>query len=60
MNTNVFTKLVAGILKYDHDQTEEEQNIWEALKVQDPIINNIIVTTPDNTQFNLQVKKVSK
>lgn len=54
-----FTKFVAGILSYDHAQNDDEYDLWEQLKVSDPIINNVIVTLPSGLQYNIQVKKVS-
>lgn len=53
---NGFTKFLASIVDYEHDQTDEEIDLWENLKVDEPVVNTFIVTLPSKKQYKIQVK----
>lgn len=59
MNKNEAAKLLARIINCE-GMTEEEEKLWEDMEVSTPINNNFIVTVDNGTQFNVQVKDVSK
>jgi hypothetical protein len=57
---NGFTQWLANVLDYGHDQTDEEEKLWQQLDVGRPIVNNLIVTLPSGKQYKIHVRPLER
>lgn len=58
-NKNDVAELLHLILDGEGDD-ESVMETWNECKFEKPVNNNIIMTTPTGSQYNIQVKEVSK
>lgn len=60
MTPQKMANLIAGILNYERDLSKDEEWAWMHLDVSEPVVNTLIVATPEGEHFLVNVKKVSK
>jgi hypothetical protein len=55
---NGMTQLLKKIINCE-EMLEEDEEVWLAMKVSEPIVNNLIIEISGGKQYKIQVKAVS-